>query len=604
MVRQNLNLKNETLLAGNQTSAPYRKADRKEMIYKMVRFLIYNGSPIYFFTLLICCIFIGEAIVMLTIGLLPALSPANALLLDSTLLVVIILPFFYYLVFRPGTIQIRARKRTEEELKNALSQLEATFESIHSGILVASQGKVIKSNARFAEMWGISSEILNSDDNHQLTNYLLKQIIDPEYFTAKIAELDQNPEADSLDNIDLKDGRIFKLISRPMYMGGVAKGRVWSFLDITERRHAELALQKSEALYRNLVERLPDGVYKSTHEGKFVDVNPAMVKMLGYGSREELMAIDIKTKLYFKPGDRESLVLQENLEEKGIYPLRKKDGSEIWVEDHGWYNLDKNGEVLFHEGIIRDITERKKAEELIRLKNKELSKIVAEKDKFFSIIAHDLRSPFNGFLGLTQIMAEELPSLTMNEIQKMVTSMRNSATRLFRLLENLLEWSRMQQGLILVECQAVVLSETVAECLAALSLSAKIKGIEIHNKIPDDITVFVDINILQTVIRNLVSNAIKFTPNFGTIELSAKATVHRMVEIVVKDSGIGMNHMMLENLFRIDVQTRRNGTEGEPSTGLGLLLCKEFIEKLGGFIRAESEEGKGSTFFITVPLNL
>ena len=604
MVRQNLNLKNETLFAGSQTSASYRKADRKTMIYKIVRFLVSNGSPIYLVTLLICCIFIGEVIVMLTIGLLPALSPANALLLDSTLLVVIVFPVFYYLVFRPGTIQIRVRQQTEEELKNALSQLEATFESIHSGILVASQGKVIKSNARFAEMWSVPSEILNSGDNHQLTSYLLEQIIDPEYFTAKVAKLDQNPDADSLDNIDLKDGRIFKLISRPMYMGGVAKGRVWSFLDITERRLAELAIQKSEALYRNLVERLPDGVYKSTHEGKFVDVNPAMVKMLGYGSREELMAIDIKTKLYFEPGDRESLVLQENLEEKGIYPLRKKDGSEIWVEDHGWYNLDKNGDVLFHEGIIRDITERKKAEELIRLKNKELSKIVAEKDKFFSIIAHDLRSPFNGFLGLTQIMAEELPSLTMNEIQKMVTSMRNSATRLFRLLENLLEWSRMQQGLISVECQAVVLSETVAECLAALNLSAKIKGIEIENKIPDDITVFVDINILQTVIRNLVSNAIKFTPKFGTVELSAKATVHRMVEIVVKDSGIGMDRMMLENLFRIDVQTRRNGTEGEPSTGLGLLLCKEFIEKLGGFIRAESEEGKGSTFFITVPLNL
>ena len=125
-------------------------------------------------------------------------------------------------------------------------------------------------------------------------------------------------------------------------------------------------LYESEKIYLNLVERMPDGVYKSTHDGKFVEVNPAMVKMLGYSSKEELMAIDIKTELYFQPEDRESLVLQENYEEMGIFRLKKKDGAEIWVEDHGWYNLDENGEILFHEGIMRDITERKISEELLK----------------------------------------------------------------------------------------------------------------------------------------------------------------------------------------------------------------------------------------------
>ncbi len=125
-------------------------------------------------------------------------------------------------------------------------------------------------------------------------------------------------------------------------------------------------LHESKKIYLNLVERLPDGVYKSTHGGKFVEVNPAMVKMLGYSSKEELMAIDIKTELYFQPEDRESLVLQEKYEEMGIFRLKKKDGSEIWVEDHGWYNLGENGEILFHEGIMRDITERKISEELLK----------------------------------------------------------------------------------------------------------------------------------------------------------------------------------------------------------------------------------------------
>lgn len=128
----------------------------------------------------------------------------------------------------------------------------------------------------------------------------------------------------------------------------------------------ESHLLESEKIYLNLVERLPDGVYKSTHSGKFVEVNPAMVKMLGYSSKEELMAIDIKTELYFQPEDRESLVLQEKYQEMGIFRLKRKDGSTLWVEDHGWYNLGENGEILFHEGIMRDITERKNSEELLK----------------------------------------------------------------------------------------------------------------------------------------------------------------------------------------------------------------------------------------------
>ena len=135
--------------------------------------------------------------------------------------------------------------------------------------------------------------------------------------------------------------------------------------EIAILQKSEAQLQESEKIYHDLVERFPDGVYKSTHNGKFIEVNPAMIKMLGYSSKEELMAIDIKTELYFQSADRESLVLREKFEEMGIFRLRKKDGSEIWVEDHGWYIHDEHGEILFHEGIMRDITERRKAEKLI-----------------------------------------------------------------------------------------------------------------------------------------------------------------------------------------------------------------------------------------------
>jgi len=160
----------------------------------------------------------------------------------------------------------------------------------------------------------------------------------------------------------------------PIWDSGKIKGVVSFGRDITEQKKAELALQASEELYRNLVERIPDGVYKSTPDGKFVEINPAMVQMLGYESKEELLAIDIKSELYFSPEDRQSYELDELHEEIGIFQLKKKDGTGIWIEDHGWYSVNENNKILYHEGVLRDITDRKIAEEALEHKIDEMTR--------------------------------------------------------------------------------------------------------------------------------------------------------------------------------------------------------------------------------------
>ncbi|MBI5324276.1 MAG: HAMP domain-containing histidine kinase [Ignavibacteriae bacterium] len=232
----------------------------------------------------------------------------------------------------------------------------------------------------------------------------------------------------------------------------------------------------------------------------------------------------------------------------------------------------------------------------------ELKQINAEKDKFFSIIAHDLKSPFAGFLGLTQIMSEQMQNLSLNEIQDYSKSLKESAANLYKLLENLLEWSRMKRGLISFSPDNIILSQLVNQNIEIIAESAKQKEITITSSIPEGTMAIADSQMLNTVIRNLISNAIKFTNHNGEILISSENIDNDMIKISVKDNGIGMDAVILGNLFRVDVKVSQRGTDNEPSTGIGLLLCKEFVYKNGGEIWVESTEGKGSTFHFTVPV--
>jgi two-component system sensor histidine kinase/response regulator len=232
----------------------------------------------------------------------------------------------------------------------------------------------------------------------------------------------------------------------------------------------------------------------------------------------------------------------------------------------------------------------------------ELQKINAEKDKFFSIIAHDLRSPICGLLGLTQLLVDELPYLTIEQVQPIAQGLRNTTSKVFDLLEDLLEWAKIQRGIIPFNPQFEKLLPIAVESLTMLQESANVKEIEIENIIPDELNVFTDRNILLTIIRNLISNAVKFTNQGGKITLSAHMASNKMVEISIQDSGIGMSSELIEDLFRIDVNSGRRGTSGEVGTGLGLIICKESVEKNGGELYLESIVGKGSIFRFTVPI--
>ena len=240
-----------------------------------------------------------------------------------------------------------------------------------------------------------------------------------------------------------------------------------------------------------------------------------------------------------------------------------------------------------------------KNEELL-IANHNLQDTNSEKDKFFSIIAHDVRGPLGSFLSLTEIMAEEIEQFTKEEVREMTKTMKKSAANLFELLGNLLEWARMQRGLTSYSPQKIVVSELITESSEILLQTAQNKSITVTTNVPADLEVVADRNMLSSVIRNITSNAVKFTPKSGKITISAVEIGNGMVEFRIKDSGIGMDPQMVKDLFRINVNNRRHGTEGESSTGLGLLLCKDFVERLGGEIWIESEVLKGTTIHFTL----
>jgi len=521
-----------------------------------------------------------------------------------------------------GTIRdITERKLAEKALKESEERQRFIFESLPIAIYSSPV------NADYDTSWisGDIKDITGFDIDEYLSekDFWRKRLHpeDREMVLNTFANFPVNGEAFLEYRWRCKDEQYRWFIDRSVLLKKDSqKEYLGVIVDINERKKVEEALKVSETalsrqneLFSLLLKNLQIGVFMvEAPTGKPLVANQMALKLLGRGilpdaSRHNLTEVYKAYKIESRtPYPPEEMPILLGISGKSTHVndmmVVRPDGTEIYLEIFGSPVIDNQGHIWASLVSFFDITERKRAEEEIQQKNTELQKINAEKDKFFSIIAHDLRSPFNGFLGLTEMMAESLQRMTLEEIQSMAIAMRNSAANLFRLLGNLLEWSRMQRGLTTFCPAMFLLMSKISESTVLTIEVANKKEISVSFDIPENIEVFADIEMVSAIMRNLLTNAVKFTPKGGSILVSAKSGPDNLVEISVKDTGIGMNQHMIDNLFRLDVNTNRKGTDGEASTGLGLVISKDFVEKNGGQLWVESEEGIGSTFRFTLPV--
>ncbi len=411
------------------------------------------------------------------------------------------------------------------------------------------------------------------------------------------------------DTVEVPGMTIYiEVAGNPIVQDGEITGACFSGRDVTENRKALEALSKERTKLNNIIIGTRTGTWEWNVQTGATEFNERWAEIIGY-SLDELSPVSIETwKKHSHPEDlkRSSELLDKHFSGELDYyeceaRMRHKNGDWVWILDRGMVTMwTKDGKPLMMMGTHQDITRRKRAEEELIESNRKLEEMNAAKDKFFSIIAHDLRSPFNSIMGFTELISEQVRERDYANLDHYTKIILQSSHRVMDLLTNLLEWSRSQTGRIEYNPQCFEIVDFIRDTSQLFDQLAAQKSISIVAEMPSGISVFADKLMISTVLRNLLSNAIKYTRPGGTIVISARSNQEK-IEVTIADNGIGIARERVARLFRIEQNESTLGTNQEKGTGLGLILCREFIEKHGGRIWAESIEGKGSVFSFSLP---
>lgn len=369
--------------------------------------------------------------------------------------------------------------------------------------------------------------------------------------------------------------------------------------EVKEREFAENEIRKLSKVF--LDGRNP--TFIKDLNGSILEMNNEALRFYGF-SRTELIGKSIKLLV----PEQKHVIIEELIKRclngelvrdiEGVQ--RKKDGSEIPVLMTLSLLTNEENKPFGIASITSDITNQKNIEKELLLAKSVAESANASKDKFFKIISHDLKGPFSSIIGFSSLLKDKYDSFNDLKRKEFIQHINTSSNSVYNLLENLLTWARTQTDEIRINKEKLYLKELVNTSIATSMLNANSKNISIINTIQPELVILIDKNTALTFIRNIVNNAIKFTHNGGKITINAN--VHNAsIVLYIADTGIGMSSEVIDNLFKIDKSESTRGTNNEEGTGLGLIMCKEFIERNGGSISVKSNVNKGSEFIIVLP---
>ncbi len=486
------------------------------------------------------------------------------------------------------------RPAEDENLLSFLSQIYYNYSDIYS-----KTGQPSKALDYFKKYSALRDSIINTDIGKKITELQVEQKTEKVEMENRLLVEQNKVQELSLQQKNLliySLGAITILILTLITL-------LFSRFRNKQKANKELEEKNKSITEKNiflqvLMDTIPNPMFYTDTKGRLLGCNKAF-RTFHHKSEDELkgtVVYDLYSKDVANACFKEDLLLREN---KGMrqFELRIKldDGKEHNLIFYKNTYLDSKNEFAGLLGIMLDITNRKKAEDRLKRSEKKLRELNATKDKFFSIIAHDLKNPFNVILGFSELLYTGYERYGDDEKKNMIKNLHEASANTYKLLQNLLEWAKAQLGKITVKQEVFDLKNIADENFEVFSSVAKSKNIKIESDIPYKTLVKADKNMINTVVRNLISNAIKFTPEGGKIKISARI-LNGHTEFCVADNGVGIKSEDIDKLFSISEQFRSVGTNNETGSGLGLILCKEFVEKNGGTIWVESEYKSGSKF--------
>ena len=499
----------------------------------------------------------------------------------------------------------------KKESEKDLLLIRSIFEASHDGIALISRRKFVLVNDSFVSMFGYRSasevigqdplDFIYKDDNDKVISYL------------------ENAESgnDTPARYDFKgkkrNGAVFELQnSVSSYQTNEEKFIVWVLRDITEEKKSQEALQISEERYRSISENIKECFFTAERiQNKLQTVfyTPAIKQITGYSAEQFLSDPELWEKI-IHPDDVEEITSRVNnlygdnarTFEAFEYRIIDSLGNINWIENKISLKRDSKGEIQKIFGVVSDITISKRAEEELKKSASELKELNEAKDRFISIISHDLRTPFSSILGYTDFLLNDTDIDNVKRDQY-VLYIQESAKSMLSLVNSLLDYTRLQTGKIKFEPVRINAKSVIEKSIQILSGATLQKNIKLLSRLEKDFFIHADEGLLLQVFNNLISNAIKFTKPGGNINVNAFVDFEKnQIQFFVEDDGVGMKKSDISKLFKVDSKFTTPGTAGEKGSGLGLSLVSDIIRKHGGEIWVESELGKGAKFNFTIPI--